>query len=99
MQIEKHINITTMNSSDIINCESILSKLILLTQQYKRLNELLEDKQNMLQQRAIDLQMRRLQHKNDMQRMWMSLTEPNNFMDLPSTSLLEQTAAIETDIN
>lgn len=73
MQIEKHSNISTMASD--IDCVSILNKLILLTEQYKRLNELLENKQNMLKQRAINLRQRRLKHKCDMQKMWITLTQ------------------------
>lgn len=98
MQIEKHTNIATMNSSDI-DCESILSKLILLTEQYKRLNELLENKQNMLKQRAFELQMRRLEHKCDMQKMWITLTQTNtsSAVDVPSMMLMGQTTAIKTD--
>lgn len=78
MQIEKHSTIPTTASD--IDCVSILNKLILLTEQYKRLNELLENKQNMLKQRAINLRQRRLKHKCDMQKIWITLTqiETNN---------------------
>lgn len=73
MQIEKPSSITETASD--IDCVSILNKLILLTEQYKRLNELLENKQNMLKQRAISLQKRRLKHKCDMQKMWITLMQ------------------------
>lgn len=71
-----------------IDCVSILNKLILLTEQYKRLNELLENKQNMLKERAINLQQRRLQHKYDMQKMWITLTQigTDATLDLLSSS-------------
>lgn len=82
------------------DCESILSKLILLTEQYKRLNELLENKQNLLKQRALELQMRRLEHDLNMQKTWIALAQ----IDTNSTILLQtrqigQTTAVQTDIN
>lgn len=53
---------------------AILDQLLLLTEQYKRLNELLENKQNLLRQRALDLKKRRLKTRSDMHRMWLTLT-------------------------
>lgn len=84
-----------MNNSDI-DCESILSKLILLTEQFQRVNELLEKKQNRLKQRAFNLQMRRLQHKYDMQNVWIRLTqiEANQL-----NQLIGQATPVNTDIN
>ena len=64
-----------MNNISDIDCESILSKLILLTEQFQRVNELLELKQNRLKQRAINLHMRRLRHKYDMQKVWIRLIQ------------------------
>lgn len=96
MQIEKSNSFATMASD--IDCVSILNKLILLTEQYKRLNELLENKQNMLKQRAINLQKRRLKHKCDMQKMWTILTqiETNNTHE---AMLIGQPTAVHTDTN
>lgn len=84
-----------MNTSDI-DCESILSKLILLTEQFQRVNELLEKKQNRLKQRAFNLQMRRLQHRYDMQNVWIRLTqiEANQL-----NQLIGQATPVNTDIN
>lgn len=65
--------------------ESILNQLILLTEQYKRVNELLENKRNMLKQRALILRKRQLQHKCDLQRMWLTLTQTDhNFVASPA---------------
>lgn len=93
MQIEKHTTIPKMSSD--IDCESILTKLIHLTEQYKRLNELLENKQNMLKQRALNLQKRRLKHKCDMQKMWINL---NNTFEMPSVPI-GQATAVKTESN
>lgn len=90
MQIEKSSSITEMSSD--IDCVSILNKLILLTEQYKRLNELLENKQNMLKQRAICLQKRRLKHKCDMQKMWINLTQIETNHNTARTTSVGQTA-------
>lgn len=93
-----------MNTSDI-DCESILSKLILLTEQYKRLNELLENKQNMLKQRANELQMRRIKHKYQMQKMWLWLSriddddDDNNRTMLLSSMLIEDATSFKTNTN
>lgn len=99
MQIEKPSVLVTMSSSSDIDCVSILSKLILLTEQYKRVNELLENKKNMLKQRALKLQMRRLKHQCYMQKMCITLTEieanySNNKM---ASVLIGQTAAVQND--
>lgn len=65
--------------------ESILNQLILLTEQYKRVNELLENKRNMLKQRALILRKRQLQHKCDLQRMWLALNQTDhNFIASPA---------------
>lgn len=58
--------------------ESILNQLILLTEQYKRVNELLENKRNMLNERALVLRRRQLQHKCDVQRMWLLLSRADD---------------------
>lgn len=81
-------------------CESILSKLILLTEQYKRLNELLENKQNLLKQRALELEMRRLEHDLNMQKTWIALAQidANSTILLPSKQI-ERATAVETNIN
>lgn len=96
MQIEKPNSVAAMASD--IDCVSILNKLILLTQQYKRLNELLENKQNMLKQRAIHLRKRRLKHKRDMHKMWITLTqiETNNIHE---SMLIRPSAAVNMESN
>lgn len=71
MQIEKS-NKYLVNSLDM-DSAAILDQLVLLTEQYKRLNELLENKQNLLRQRALDLRKRHLKSKRDMHRMWLTL--------------------------
>lgn len=82
-----------------IDCVSILNKLILLTEQYKRLNELLENKQNMLKERAINLQERRLKHKCDMQKMWITLTqiESNNTVEAQTVLIKPAAATLATE--
>lgn len=84
-----------------IDCESILNKLIQLTEQYKRLNELLENKQNMLKQRAICLRTRRLKYKCDMQKRWITLTQIGIDASLFDRTALSfgQTAALHTETN
>lgn len=79
MQIEKY-NSLVLSPSDM-DSAAILDQLILLTEQYKRLNELLENKQNVLRQRALELKKRQLQTKCDMQRMWISLTQTEPELD------------------
>lgn len=71
MQIERS-NKYLVNSLDM-DSAAILDQLVLLTEQYKRLNELLENKQNLLRQRALDLRKRRIKTKRDMHRMWLTL--------------------------
>lgn len=71
MQIRRHSNHIMANDS--ADSESILNQLILLTEQYKRVNELLENKRNLLKQRAIILRKRQLKHRCDVQRMWLKL--------------------------
>lgn len=85
-----------MNNYSDIDCESILSKLILLTEQFQRVNELLENKQNRLKQRAFNLQMRRLRHKYDMQKVWIRLTqiEANQLNEL-----IGQATTVQTGLN
>lgn len=102
MQIEKQTTTISTTMASDIDCVSILNKLILLTEQYKRLNELLEDKQRMLKQRAINLQQRRLKHKCDMQKMWITLTqiETNNTQDTPAMLIGQTvTTTMNTETN
>lgn len=80
MQIEKSNNSLDMNSA------AILDQLVLLTEQYKRLNELLENKQNLLRQRALDLRKRRLKTKCDMHRMWLTLTNADKSYEWQDSS-------------
>lgn len=77
-QIEKPNRIAAMTGD--IDCVSILNKLILLTEQYRKLNVLLQNKQDTLKQRVLNLRKRRLKHKRDMHQMWIALTqiESNN---------------------
>lgn len=84
MQIKyRNSNGTAMDDS-----ESILNQLILLTEQYKRLNELLENKRNMLKDRALVLRKRRLQHRCDVQRMWLTLTQTDHKFESSSPVLI-----------
>lgn len=52
---------------------AVLNQLILLTQQYKRLNELMENKRTMLQRRMYILRRQRLRHRKRMQNLWLAL--------------------------
>lgn len=52
---------------------AILNQLILLTQQYKRLNELMENKRTMLQRRMHILRRQRLRHRKRMHNLWLAL--------------------------
>lgn len=52
---------------------AILNQLILLTQQYKRLNELMENKRTMLQRRMHNLRRQRLRHRKRMHTLWLTL--------------------------
>lgn len=52
---------------------SIINQLFLLTEQYKRLNELLKNKQNMLQRKAIRLKKKRYQNQKQLHDLWASL--------------------------
>lgn len=52
---------------------AILNQLILLTQQYKRLNELMENKRTMLQRRMHILRRHRLRHRKRMHNLWLTL--------------------------
>lgn len=61
---------TTMTNEDDI---AILNQLILLTQQYKRLNELMENKRTMLQRRMYILRRQRLRHRKRMHNLWLTL--------------------------
>lgn len=54
---------------------AILNQLILLTQQYKRLNELMENKRTMLQRRMHNLRRQRLRHRKRMHTLWLTLIE------------------------
>lgn len=94
MQIKYHNGSQKMDDS-----ESILNQLILLTEQYKRVNELLENKRNMLKERALILRKRRLQHRCDVQRMWLTLTQADHkFVSSPPVFINDlETNADNTD--
>lgn len=79
MQIEKQPNFIAITTT--MDSDAILDQLILLTEQYKRLNELLENKQNLLRQRALVLKKRRLKTKCDMQRMWIQLSNGDQMLE------------------
>lgn len=82
MQIEltpsKQMNFQSTMDDDV-DCASILNQLILLTEQYKRLMELLENKRNMLKQRAFELHKRRLEQKHEINKMCLQ------FYQLPTS--------------
>lgn len=53
---------------------SILNQLILLTQQYQRLNELMENKRAILQRRMMSSRRRRVQQHRHIKHLWQTLT-------------------------
>lgn len=91
------------SGGDSRDCESILNKLIHLTEQYKRLNELLENKQNMLRERANGLRLRRLKYKCDLQHTWITRTQIEMEQSLYERGTVPnntgQATAIQTQIN
>lgn len=71
---------------------AILNQLILLTQQYKRLNELMENKRSMLQRRMYTLRRQRLRHRKRMQNLWLTLIELQIDDGDTSTETLDENA-------
>lgn len=56
---------------DVVHDEvSTLKQLILLTEQYKRLNELLENKRNLLRWRVTNVRKRQHKQKKHIQNLW-----------------------------
>lgn len=88
MQIDwtaiKQVNLQATTMDDDVDCaSSILNQLILLTEQYKRLMELLENKRNMLKQRALELHKRRLEQKLEINQMCLNFYQsPTNEPDM-----------------